>query len=168
MIRAETPADHARVFAVQRAAFGQDDEAELVVALRAEAHPQLSLVAELDGRVVGHAFFSPVSARPPDLLPPACGFAPLGVHPDQQARGVGSALVRAGLAGCAELGWQAVFLVGNPAYYGRFGFVPASRFGLRYGVEALEPAFQARELRPGALRACRGRVRYHPAFERLG
>jgi putative acetyltransferase len=155
------------VHALQRAAFGRSAEADLVDALRAAAHPRLSLVAERAGEVVGHVFFSPVSIAGAAAAPPCAGLAPLGVWPDAQGGGVGSALVRAGLARCPALGWRAVFLLGDPRYYARFGFELAAPRGLHYGSSAFDRGFQLRELAPQALAGSTGQVRYHEAFDAL-
>ena len=163
-IRQETPSDHARVARIQETAFGGPDEAELVEMLRQSARPQLSLVAELAGDVVGHVFFSPVSIEGPGVSSPSAGLAPLAVAPHVQRRGAGAALVRAGLSACVPLGWQAVFVLGEPAYYSRFGFVLAAPLGLRYESESFDSAFQVLELVGGALAGCGGWVRYHEAF----
>jgi putative acetyltransferase len=167
-VRSERHSDHERVFAIHEAAFGRPDEAHLVSRLRASVSPSLSLVAELDGRVVGHVFFSPVRIERDAGGPAVAGLAPIGVEPAYQGRGVGSALVRRGLARCRGLGWEAVVLVGAPAYYSRFGFVLAAPLGLRYEDEAHDPVFQVLELRPGALRGSKGRVRFHEAFAQTG
>ncbi len=164
-IRHEKPSDFAAVFAVQEAAFGRPNEARLVELLRSGVHPQLSLVAELDSRVVGHVFFSPMrieSARP---APPVGGLAPVGVLPELHRRGIGSALIREGLRQCVDFGWRAVFLLGDPAYYSRFGFVLAAPLGVRYRHESFDPAFQVLELAPGALDRCEGWAHYHEAFD---
>jgi putative acetyltransferase len=166
-IRPEEPRDHARVHALQRAAFGRPAEADLVDALRAAARPQLSLVAERAGQLVGHVFFSPVSIEGAAAAPACAGLAPLGVWPAAQGGGVGSALVHAGLAGSALLGWRAVFLLGDPAYYARFGFELAAPRGFHYHSDSFDRGFQLRELAPGALAGCAGQVRYHAAFDAL-
>jgi putative acetyltransferase len=163
-VRAETPADHEHVDAIQRAAFGRDEEAALVRALRARVSPQVSLVAETSGEVVGHVFLSPVTIEGPLPSPPVGGLAPVGVAPAHQGRGVGAALVGAGLREAARLGWQAVFLLGDPAYYARFGFRLAAPDGLRYESELFDAAFQVVELVPGALADHRGWIRYPEAF----
>jgi len=162
------PSDHPRVFAVHEAAFGRPNEATLVDALRASAHPQISLVADVDGEVVGHVFFSPVSIQPAAHTPPLAGLAPVAVHPTYQGRGIGAALIRAGLQRCSQYDWRAVFLVGNPAYYSRFGFVLAAPLNLTYGDPAFDRALQVVELTRGALDGCRGRVCFHPAFAEAG
>ena len=166
-IRAERASDHRRVAAIQEAAFGQPAEAELVAALRESAQPQLSLVAEHAGEVIGHVFFSPVTVEGPRPAPPAAGLAPLAVAPEAQGCGAGAALVRAGLEACPSLGWQAVFLLGDPEYYARFGFVRAAPRGLRYESEAFDRGFQVLDLVPGALEGCSGWVHYHEAFAKL-
>jgi putative acetyltransferase len=166
-IRKESPSERARVDDIHVAAFGRTDEARLVRSLRAKAQPQLSLVAAHDGELVGHVFFSPVEIVDPGPSTPSAGLAPLAVAPEKQGWGVGSALVRAGLRDCISLGWQAVFLLGDPAYYSRFGFSLAARVGLRYESEAFDPAFQVLELVPGALLECSGWVQYDEAFSEV-
>lgn len=167
-IRAEEERDRARVYEIQAAAFGRRGEADLVERLRAEARPQLSLVAERAGRVVGHVFFSPVELECEAGGVPAAGLAPVAVDPAEQGRGAGSALVRAGLERSPERGWHAVFLVGAPAYYGRFGFELAAPLGFRYGDPAFDAVLQVCVLRAGALRGRSGRVRFHAAFAETG
>lgn len=167
-IRAESENDVPRVAAVHRAAFGQPDEANFVDRLRATARPQVSLVALRGGALVGHIFFSPVAieAAPADLCP--MGLAPVGVLPAHQNAGVGDALVRAGLEACRALGAQAVVVLGHPAYYPRFGFLPARRFGLHCEYVAPDDdAFMALEILQGALAGVTGLVRYAPAFANL-
>jgi putative acetyltransferase len=168
-IRAERRDDAEAVLAVHEAAFGRPNEAELVAALRESAEPCLSLVAQLEGRLVGHVFFSPVSIEGAGSGAPACcGLAPVGVLPAQQRLGVGSALIRTGLRACGGLGWQAVFLVGDPRYYSRFGFAPAAPRGFHYRDQAYDAALQLLELRTDALSGLRGWVRFAEAFERTG
>jgi putative acetyltransferase len=117
-IRDETGADHAAVARVHRLAFGGDAEARLVEALRRSGAAAASLVAECGGgTIVGHVLLSRL-VSPPGAL----ALAPLAVLPDRQRRGVGSALVRAALARARAGGWAAAFVLGNPAFYGRFGF----------------------------------------------
>ena len=155
--------------AVQEAAFARRAEADLVSALRSSVRPQLSLVAELGADLVAHVFFSPVSIWSPGApAPSAAALAPIGVLPAQQGRGVGSALVRSGLDECARLGWRAVFLVGEPAFYARFGFELAAARDLHYESAAFDPVFQVRELERGELAGFRGWVEFPQAFAALG
>lgn len=165
-IRPETASDRAAVRAVNEAAFETSAEADLVEALRERAEPTFSLVAEEGGRVVGHILFSPVGlAGHPELG--LFGLAPMAVEPSLQRRGVGSALVRAGLEACAAAGGRAVVVLGHPEYYPRFGFRPASGFGLSCRWEVPDEAFMALELEPGALAEAEGEVAYHPAFDEV-
>lgn len=167
IVRAEEPRDHAHVRAIQTAAFGRPDEARLVDALRGAGAELISLVAEEDGRVLGHALFSPVAIEGAPDAPACCALGPVGVEPDAQGEGIGSALIREGLARAREAGFAAAFVLGSPAYYGRFGFLPAAPRGLHYVSEAHDPAFQVQELAAGALAGLRGFVRYAEAFRGL-
>lgn len=166
-IRAEAGADHAHVFAIQTAAFGRRNEGDLVEALRAGSAASLSLVAEDEGRILGHVFFSPVTIESPGS-PDAAGLAPVAVDPAHQGRGIGAALVAAGLEACPRLGWQAVFLVGDARYYARFGFTLAAPLGFTYGDPALDAALQVRAFGADVLEGHGGRVRFHPAFVETG
>jgi putative acetyltransferase len=166
-IRPETGTDHAAVAAVNRRAFGRSAEAVLVAALRTSALSLISLVAERDGVVVGHILFSPVRVEGSGGAVDAVALAPVAVDPAHQGRGVGSRLVRAGLEACRAGGHAAVFVLGHPKYYPRFGFAPASGHGIRCEFPVPEELFFALELRPGALRGVTGTVRYHPEFSRL-
>jgi putative acetyltransferase len=162
-LRAELPTDVEAVHELNRAAFGGADEALIVDSLRGAVTPLVSLVAEVDGTVVGHILFSPVTLASTSH-PLVMGLAPMAVRPDHQRSGVGTALVHAGLDACREIGAVAVVVLGHPTYYPRLGFVPASRFGLTCEYDVPDDVFMALELRPGALAAHKGQVRYHPAF----
>jgi putative acetyltransferase len=131
-----------------------------VDALRAAGHLSVSLVAEAGGVPVGHVAFSPVTAG---RGPAGAGLGPLAVAAAYRRRGIAARLVQAGLDACraAGLGW--VVVLGEPAYYERFGFRPAAAVGLA-DEYAGGPAFQALELVPGGLPAGAGRVHYAPEF----
>ena len=163
-IREEREGDAPGIRSVEELAFGEQDEAKVVDMLRASDRVVLSLVAVDGGEVVGHVLFSPVTVEssPPDSRWAALG--PIGVLPDRQGGGIGSRLVREGLALCRSRGWDGVVLLGHPGYYARFGFVPAGNHGLTdpYGGG---PAFQVIELRQGALEQVAGAVRFAPEFD---
>ena len=116
-IRPETPADHAAIRAVITAAFARPDEAELVDQLRRDGDAAISLVAEADHAIIGHVLLSPMTAPFAAL-----GLAPLSVLPAHQQHGVGSALMHAAIDAARTAGAAAIFLLGHPAYYRRFGF----------------------------------------------
>jgi putative acetyltransferase len=162
-IRDERSEDASSVRAVNLAAFETAVEAELVDAVRDQAAPIVSLVAEDAGTIVGHILFSPVTlVHGPNL--PMMGLAPMAVVPDRQRQGIGSRLVLEGLERCRRSGVAAVVVVGHPAYYPRFGFVPGSRFGIGCEYDVPDDVFLIRELHQDALRGLSGTVRYHPAF----
>jgi len=160
-ISEEQPRDVESITRVLLAAFPGDAESRLVSALRAANRLTISLVARVPaGDVMGHIAFSPVTV---EGATGALGLAPVSVHPDWQGRGVGQALIEAGLARCRALGAPFVVLLGAPAYYSRFGFVAAARFGLVDAYGGGE-AFQVRELAAGGLAGARGLVSYAPEF----
>lgn len=167
-IRVEGPDDLTAVAQVHRAAFGRPAEAALVDRLRADGDAVVSLVAEAAAEVIGHILFSPVRLDPAPPTPPAwLGLAPMAVLPAHQRRGTGAALVRAGLEAARAGGATAVVVLGHPEYYPRFGFVPASRRGLRCIYDAPDEAFMALALTPDGLAGARGLVRYAAAFDAL-
>lgn len=180
LIRRERPSDAPEIRALTAAAFtgvahsappvepdGVPGEATLVGWLRADAGwvPELSLVAQhhASGReLLGHA----VATRGRMAGRPVLGLGPVSVHPDHQGRGVGSALLHALLGAADALGEPAVVLLGDPAFYGRFGFVPAHELGISAPDPTWGAAFQARAL--SAWRAeYAGEFRYAAPFDRL-
>jgi putative acetyltransferase len=165
IVRDERVEDVTAIRRVIECAFGQAGEAELVDALRLGDALTVSLVAEAAGEIVGHVAFSPVIIRAGDTLSEALGLAPLAVIPERQRRGIGAALVRAGLDACRARGHRVVVLVGEPAYYQRFGFSTASEFGLECAIPVPVEVFLVAELTPGALAGCSGIASYRPEFD---
>ena len=168
MIRPESPEDLPGIHRVNELAFGRPEEADLVDALREQARPFLSLMADQDGQVVGHICFTPVTIESEDGSSTAMGLAPMAVLPGLQNEGIGSALVRRGLEECRQLGHDVVVVLGHSEYYPRFGFIPASRKGLRSEYPVPDEVFMVAELSPGALAGRTGLVKYHPAFGGVG
>jgi putative acetyltransferase len=167
LIRAETAEDCASIRRVNELAFGRRNEVDLVDALRENAHPFVSLVATLDGEVVGHIFFSPVSVESEAGAFTAMGLAPMSVLPEHQNQGIGSQLVREGVNECHRLGCEIVVVLGHPSYYPRFGFVPASLKGLRSEYDVPDEVLMVAELSEGALNGRSGLVKYHPEFSKV-
>jgi len=163
LVRNEETKDIAAVHALNASAFDSPVEAELVDTLRRQANPIVSIVAEDGGTIVGHIMFSPVSlSGHPELK--IMGLAPMAVKPTHQNKGVGAALVRAGLERCKDVGYGAVVVLGHPGYYPRFGFSPSTRFCIVCEFEAPQDAFMITELEPGYLRGKSGIINYHAAF----
>jgi putative acetyltransferase len=132
-IRREQPDDHAAVATVHQRAFGDhgDAVARLVDALRQDDPDALSFVAEARGELVGHVMFSRGLLDAPRRLVPIQVLSPLAVLPEQQRRGIGSALIRTGLGLLDQRGVPLVFLEGDPRYYSWAGFAPGGDHGFR-------------------------------------
>jgi putative acetyltransferase len=163
LIRPETTADHDAVSTVNQFAFGQDDEARLVVALRGSGYMRASLVAEKNERVVGHILFSHLPIVTEAYTVPALELASMAVLPENQRQGIGSALVRCGLEVCREQGNRIVVVLGDPQFYQRFGFSSKMAAHLDSPFTRSE-SFMAVELVPGALAGVTGRVQFPPPF----
>jgi len=150
-VRPERPNDRDAVRELQRRAFGDhgDDVAKLVDALRDTITSELglSIVAEDGGEIIGHVMLTTSLLDAPRRLVDVQVLSPLGVASEHQGRGVGSALVRHGLAAAAEQGAPLVFLEGDPGYYSRFGFAPGGELGFRKpSLRIPDQAFQVVKL----------------------
>ncbi len=166
-VRPERTEDGPAVCRVNESAFGRAAEAALVDAVRAACPEAVSLVALEKGRVVGHLLFSPVTLSGAARTVRGMGLAPMAVRPERQRRGIGSRLVRAGLDLLRERGCPFVIVLGHPAYYPRFGFVPASRHGIRCTWEHVpDEAFMVRILDGERMAGVSGTARYIDAIER--
>jgi putative acetyltransferase len=164
VIRAERRGDVAAIHAVHAASFPTEDEARLVDLLRGAGRLTISLVAEVEGSLVGHVAWSPVTAASGAT---GIGLAPVAVLASHRRQGIAARLIEAGLAECRARGFGWAVVLGAPAYYQRFGFRAASACGLsdEYGGG---PAFQVLELAPGQLPSGAGLVRYAPEFAAFG
>lgn len=167
IVRPERPEDRSDVHRVNELAFARAEEADLVDALRSSGVELISLVAEREREIVGHILFSPVAVDTDNSRTCLSGLAPMAVVPMLQRTGIGTKLVLAGLSALREKGERGVVVLGHPAYYPRFGFAPANRFGLRWEVDCPEEAFMALELKPGGLTGVRGVVRFRPEFAKV-
>lgn len=162
-IRSETDNDKTAVYDINAAAFATETEAKLVDALRESASEYISQVAVEDQNVVGHIMFTPVTLEPFEDLR-LMGLAPMAVSPSLQRGGIGSELVKTGLLRCTESDVGAVAVLGHPQYYPRFGFRPASQWGIKSEYEVPEEVFMMMELSPGYLQGYQGIIRYDAAF----
>jgi len=162
LIRPERGGDAAAIRRVHETAFPTAAEADLVERLRAGGKAVIALVAEDAGSIVGHILFSPVALEPLAGTV-GLGLAPVAVLPDHEKHGVGRRLIQNGLAECRAWGAGFVVVIGDPPYYGRFGFEPAQQYGLRNEYGAGE-AFMVFELNSGALPPPGTLVKYAPEF----
>ena len=151
------------VLSVERAAFGRDDEAELVRSLLDDpsAYPLLSLLAWVDERPVGHVLFTSVRVDDAPGAVSAAILAPLAVVPDAQRQGIGGRLIERGISVLSDRGAGLVFVLGHPDYYPRHGFEPAVPHGFVPPFPMPpehEDAWMVRALREDLVGAIRGRV----------
>ncbi|AYU93132.1 N-acetyltransferase [Serratia marcescens] len=166
LIRVEIPVDAAGIDALLRRAFGRDDEADLVQQLREDGLLTLGVVATDDeGGVVGYAAFSPVDVAGEDRQWVA--LAPLAVDESLRRQGLAEKLVYEGLDSLNEFSYAAVVVLGDPAYYGRFGFKPAAAYGLNCRWPDTESAFQVYSLAQDALNGVSGEVAFSAPFNRF-
>jgi len=164
-IRREEQCDIEAIRLINHDAFGGDEEARIVDALRTANDLEISLVAVDDDTVVGHIAFSPVQVIGNSTAHwDAIALGPMAVAPLYQRRGIGSELVRAGLTACRESGRLVVFVIGHQEFYPRFGFVPAAQYGIKCEYDVPDEVFMVANLSPGALDSHRGTVRYADAF----
>jgi putative acetyltransferase len=164
LTRLEQSGDAAAIAHVLRSAFPTDQEARLVALLRKHQRLRLSLIAEIDGVIVGHIAFSQVTIAGSVAHSTGLGLAPLSIVAELQRRGLGAQLVGEGLRACERLGAGFVVVLGEPEYYHRFGFRRADLFGLEneYGAGK---AFMALELKTASITP--GLVRYASEFSDL-
>ncbi len=136
--------------------------------LRAHGKVTLSLVAEEDGQIVGHVLFSAVRIETPGGRVEAQGMGPVAVQPGRQGQGIGSALIRAGLAQLSQAGQRLVVVEGSPKYYPRFGFQDAGPLEITCEFNPPPGCFMIQELAPGALAGITGMVFYAEEFQAVG
>jgi putative acetyltransferase len=165
-LREETPQDIPAIREINRLAFAGEGEAVLVDGLRTDQDVVVSLVALQNDVVVGHVLFSRL--RAPDASLQVASLAPVAVLPEHQRQGIGKALIEEGLERCRTRGYQAVIVLGDPAYYPRFGFSAERAKGLASPYSQFGEAYMALALVPGALDGVDTNVEYPKAFARLG
>lgn len=166
LIRTEAPADILPIQQLIKQAFPTHAEAELVSRLMENGQRTLSLVACSDeGEVVGYILFSPVTLDQQDFN--WQGLAPLAVKEEYRGQGIASELIKEGLSSLAELGYPACVVLGEPEFYGRFGFESAAKYGMDTQWELPEGAFQIQELMEGELDGKSGKIFYSQEFSEL-
>lgn len=167
VIREEREDDIASIYHLNELAFGRPAEAALVDQLRDEGLHALSLVAVLDGKVVGYILFSPVEISDEGLVWVSVGLGPVAVLPDHQRKGIGKLLIQKGMKELKKIGFMSVVVLGHPDYYPKFGFVKASQHSLRCKWEVPDEAWMVCELQPGGLAGVSGLVEYAPSFDEV-
>jgi putative acetyltransferase len=170
ILRQETEHDREKVYKLTARAFGQESESKLVERLRLGDSfvRELSIVAEVDGDIVGHLLFSNILIEGPTEQYESLALAPMAVDPMLQRRGIGTRLVEYGLEKSRALGFSSVIVLGHKDYYPRFGFTRASAWGIRCPFEVPDEAFMAIELVPGSLIDKAGVVVYPEEFDEVG
>ena len=165
IIRKETKKDYKIIYEVNKKAFNQNDESELIKRIRSSNHfiPELSLVAEENGEVIGHILFSKIKIIG-ERVYESLSLAPMSVLPKFQKQGVGGKLVKEGLKKARNLGFNSVIVLGHKEYYPRFGFKRASKWNIKCPFEVPDDAFMAIELKEGALENKSGTVQYPKEF----
>ncbi len=169
LVRQEKQGDAEAIAVVNRSAFGGDEEAQLVAALRGSESfiPELSLVAVVGERIAGHILlFRARLERPAGQIMDILALAPMAVVPSQSHRGIGSTLIQEATTRARDLGYPAIVVIGHPDYYGRFDFTEAATWGINCALPVPAKSVTARELTPGAL-AGGGQLRYPAEFSRL-
>ena len=159
-IREEHPGDVTAIREVNQRAFGQEQEAKLVEALRSNGSALLSMVAALNDRVVGHIMYSPLSVG--EVI--GAGLGPMAVLPEHQRQGIGSKLVRAGNQKLGDKGCPFIIVLGHVAFYPRFGFSPASTYGISCEWEVPDDVFMVLVLDDTKMRRVSGLAKYRQEF----
>jgi len=167
-IRQENKDDFNTVFEVNKLAFGQENEANLVDLLRNSNAfiPELSLVATFDNKIVGHILFTKIKIINNDKNEvESLALAPMAVRPEFQNKGIGEQLIRRGLDKAKELQYKSVIVLGHEHYYPKFGFVPADKWNIKSPYDLPTNVFMALELVTDGLNNTNGLVKYPNEFE---
>ena len=163
-IREERSDDVAAVREVNRRAFGQDRESNIVDALRTNGGALLSLVAAVNGQVAGHFMYSPLAVAK-NVHGVALG--PMAVVPEYQRQGIGTKLIDAGNRKIKDAGYPFIIVVGHAEYYPRFGFRPATEYGIKCEWEVPDDVFMLLILDPAKMQGVSGLAKYRHEFSTI-
>lgn len=150
-------------------AFGREDEGKLVEKLRKNKKfsKDLSLVACMGNEIIGHILFFPIQIKSDNKDIESLGLSPMSVIPELQGLGIGSQLIKKGLAKAIKMGYKSVLVLGHDKYYPKFGFSPASKFNITCSFDVPEEVFMALELEKTSLQSVSGCVEYPKEFNDL-
>ena len=167
-IREENKDDIKEIYEINTLAFGRENEAKLVDLLcdGDTFVPELSLVAIIDNKIVGHILFTKIKiADDKQNEFDSLALAPMAVKPDIQKNGIGGQLIRAGLDKARELNFKSVIVLGHEHYYPKFGFVPTNRWNIKSPFDVPTNVFMGIELMEGGLKNVSGTVKYPKEFD---
>jgi len=163
-IREEQHQDRNAIREVNMQAFGQNQEADLIDKIRRSCNDLISLVALIKRTIVGHICFSPATIESKVKTIQGMGLAPMSVLPAFQRQGIGTELVRDGIERVKKKGFPFIIVLGHASYYPRFGFEPASHYGIRCEWDVPDSAFMILLLDESQMRESAGLARYLPEF----
>ncbi len=165
LIRKEEEKDHKNIYEVNKLAFEQENESKLIEKIRVGSNfiPDLSLVADINNRIVGHILFSKIKIIGNSIFE-TLALAPMAVLPEFQKRGIGSNLINRGMEKAMELGFDSIIVLGHKDYYPKFGFKRASKWNIKCCFEVPDEVFMAVELIDGALEGKDGTIKYPDEF----
>ena len=166
IIRREKKEDFKSIYEINYQAFKQKNESELIERIRGSKNfvPELSLIAETNGRIVGHILLSKIKIKGEKEYESLI-LAPMAVLSELQKQGIGEKLITEGLKKARELGFSSVIVLGHKDYYPKFGFEKASKWNIKCSLEVPDEAFMAIELNIGALTEKSGIVEFPKEFE---
>jgi len=166
IIRQELKEDSEKIKEINDQAFEQEDESRLVNKLREKDQfmPELSLIAEIDKKLVGHILFYPVRIKYAHGEHTTLSLGPMAVIPEYQKKGIGGKLIIEGLKRAKDFGFRSVIVVGHPEYYPKFGFTKASNWDLKVPFEVRDEVFMALEIIKGELQDKPGIIEYPKEF----
>lgn len=169
LVRKEEEKDYKKIYEVNKLAFGQENESKLIEKIRKGKNfiPDLSLVAEIGNKIVGHIMFSKIIIVGSSVFE-TLALAPMAVIPAFQKQGIGSELIKKGMAKAKEIGFDSIIVLGHRDYYPKFGFERASKWNIKCPFEFPDEAFMAIELTEKALENKAGTVKYPNEFLEVG
>lgn len=165
-VRGEKAADYADIYEINKLAFGREDESRLIEDIRKTKNYEFgfSLVAVKEDKILGHALFSKAFVVHKGRRFKCLALGPIAVLPEHQRKGIGKALIAEGFERAKEVGFGAVVVLGDPAYYEQFGFKPSTAYKVRCSFAPAPEYFMVKEITRNALRGIIGTVQYAREF----